>query len=351
VTQPLKVAGIEDQSACGYYRIRLPFDWMAMNGIHARYAADGGDLEDQDYPIIVAQRMGYPGFELQWLKLWRDHKLVWETDDDLWTIDPTNIRAKRAFTPELLRAVEHCASTAHMVTVTTEPLAEVLRQFNPNVWVIPNHVDAGLFEVQRRRADRVTIGWAGGDSHYRDLRMIAPLLRKFLARNPKVGLHFIGADYRHECKVPHPKHMEEQNDGQVRYLLRPCDGIEGDQVRHTGWSKSLMGYYQNIDFDIGLAPLVSSQFNRSKSHIKALEYAALGIPVIASDEPPYRDFVIDGVTGFLVRREHEWTQRLRDLVNDEAMRESMGAKAREHARQFSIEKGWRLWEAAYRTLL
>jgi glycosyltransferase involved in cell wall biosynthesis len=112
-----------------------------------------------------------------------------------------------------------------------------------------------------------------------------------------------------------------------------------------------MGYYQAIDFDIGLAPLIPSMFNRSKSHIKALEYAALGIPVIASDEPPYRDFVIDGVTGFLVRREHEWGQRLRDLVNDDAMRESMGVKAREHAAQFSIEKGWRLWEQAYRTLV
>jgi len=43
--------------------------------------------------------------------------------------------------------------------------------------------------------------------------------------------------------------------------------------------------------------------------------------------------------------------RLRDLVNDEAMRDAMGAKAREHARQFSINEGWKLWETAYRTLL
>jgi glycosyltransferase involved in cell wall biosynthesis len=96
---------------------------------------------------------------------------------------------------------------------------------------------------------------------------------------------------------------------------------------------------------------VPSRFNRSKSHIKALEYAALGIPVIASDEAPYRDFVVDGVTGFLVRHDHEWALRLRDLVNDAAMRESMGAKAREHARQFSIKEGWKLWEQAYRTLI
>jgi glycosyltransferase involved in cell wall biosynthesis len=323
---PLKVAGIEDQTACGYYRIRLPFDWMAMNGIEARYAADGKGLEDDDFPIVVAQRMGYPGFELQWLKMWRDRKLIWETDDDLWSIDPTNARAAAVFTPELLKAVENCASTAHMVTVTTEPLAEVMRKFNPNVHVIPNHVDAGLFEVQRTRAPRLTIGWAGGDSHYRDLKMIAPQLRRFLDRNPEVDMHFIGADYRDETRL-------------------------WGRSRHTGWSPRLIEYYQNIDFDIGLAPLVSSIFNRSKSHIKALEYAALGIPVIASDEAPYRDFVIDGVTGFLVRHELDWGSRLRDLVNDDAMRESMGAKAREHAQTFSMKEGWRLWESAYRSLL
>jgi glycosyltransferase involved in cell wall biosynthesis len=57
-----------------------------------------------------------------------------------------------------------------------------------------------------------------------------------------------------------------------------------------------------------------------------MEYAALGIPVIASDREPYRAFVLDGVTGYLVRHEHEWGKRLYELVNDEAMRVEMGAQ-------------------------
>lgn len=349
MSDPLRVAGIEDGTGCGYYRIRLPYDYMAKHGIDARYASDGKSLEDNDFPIVVAQRMGYPGFELQWLKMWRDHKLVWETDDDLWSIDPTNTRAVRVFTPDLLRAVENCASTAHMVTVSTEALGDVLRKLNVNVHVIPNHVDEGLFHVERKRADQLTIGWAGGDSHVRDLAMIARPLRRFLERNPKVELHVIGADYRDVLKVPHQPHFYLNDLGQQRYCTG--SGGTGADARHSGWSTKLIDYYQTLDFDIGLAPLVSSRFNRSKSHIKALEYAALGIPVIASDEPPYHDFVIDGVTGFLVSRDHEWDLRLRDLVHDDAMRESMGAKAREHAQQFSIKEGWRLWETAYRTLM
>jgi len=297
---------------------------LGGNCTHYRYARDGQSIEQDNFPIVVAQRMGYPGFELQWLRLWRDHKLVWETDDDLWSIDPTNERAARVFTPALLRAVEHCAKTAHLVTVSTEPLAEVMREFNPNVIVLPNHIDGALLDMQRPRRDRVTVGWTGGDSHKRDWLAAAPSIRRFLNRNPDVDLHMIGADYRREGRL---------------------------RGRWTGWIQKHRDYYAAIDFDIGLAPLVPTIFNRSKSHIKALEYAALGIPVIASDVGPYRDFVIDGVTGFLVRRDHEWEQRLRELTQDHAMREEMGLKAREHARGWAINEGWRLWENAYRTLL
>lgn len=321
---PLHIFGIEDGSACGYYRLRLPFDHLATNGHNVRYMRDATTLADDD-PIVVCQRMGHPGFELQWLKMWRGHKLVWETDDDLWTVDPSNLRAARVFKPEMLRAIEQCASTAHLITVSTEPLAERLREFNPNVVVIPNHVDGAIFEVERKQADRLTVGWAGGDSHQRDWAMVAPHVRRFLRRNPDVDFHMIGADYRRHLRVP--------------------------SSRWTPWRMDLLDYYRSIDFDIGIAPLVPSVFNRSKSAIKALEYGALGIPVIASDVRPYRDFILDGVTGFLVSRDHDWERRLRDLTHDHDMRREMGAKAREHARGWSITDGWRLWESAYRSLL
>jgi glycosyltransferase involved in cell wall biosynthesis len=326
VSDPLRIVAVEDGTACGYYRIRLPFEQMLANGHDVDVVADGTHVED-DFPILVAQRMGYPGFQMQWLKMWRDHKLVWETDDDLWSIDPTNVRAATVFTPEFLAAVEQCARTAHMVTVSTEPLAEVMSRFNSNVVVLPNHIDGALLDIERPQRDRLTIGWAGGDSHWRDWEYVAPYLRRFLARNPEVGFHNIGYDFRRAAK------------------------LDLTQARYTGWSPFIFDYYRNIDFDIGLAPLVPSVFNRSKSHIKALEYAALGIPVIASDVAPYRNFVIDGVTGFLVSRDHEWEQRLRDLVNDEAMRTEMGAKAKEHARTYAIQSGWQMWADAYRSLL
>jgi len=87
-----------------------------------------------------------------------------------------------------------------------------------------------------------------------------------------------------------------------------------------------------------VAPLQAHVFNRSKSPLRVLEAAMLGIPVVASDYGPYADFVQHGTTGLLVRADHEWGKHLRALVEDAAMREEMGANARAHAAGWTIEQ-------------
>jgi glycosyltransferase involved in cell wall biosynthesis len=66
---------------------------------------------------------------------------------------------------------------------------------------------------------------------------------------------------------------------------------------------------------------------------------------------PYRQFVLHGTTGFLVKRDHEWLKYLSELAADDGLREEMGAKAREHARSWAIDDGWKLWEQAYEGLV
>jgi glycosyltransferase involved in cell wall biosynthesis len=284
----------------------------------------GWDEACRDFEVIVGQRIG----KMEALPLWRrlrpGHKLVYEIDDDLTSIDPTNMVAFVAHGDVEQDASWAAIEIAHMVTVTTEPLAEVIRQRNPNVAVIPNHVDARAFDIKRPQRDRVTIGWAGGDSHLRDISMVSQQLQRFFRRNPQIDFHTIGTNFHQICKLP---------------------------GRHSGWEPDLFGYYNSIDFDIGIAPLAPTVFNRSKSSIKAQEYGALGIPCVASDWPPYSDYIVDGVTGYLIRHEWEWGQRLYELSHDSAMRQEMGAAAKKLAATRIIQDdGWKLWEAAYASL-
>lgn len=323
MTAPLSVFGFHDGHACGYYRVLMPFVQLDANG-HKVAVNHGFHEACADYRIIVGQRVGKPEALPIWRRLAARHRLVYETDDDVFTIDPSNSMAYLTHSPEIIDAVEFAASAAHMVTVSTEPLAEVMRRYNDNVVVLPNHIDAALLDIERPRRDRVAVGWAGGDSHIRDFDLIAAQLRRFLERNPAVDFHNIGTSYLRPFKLP---------------------------GRHTDWSADVFDFYRSIDFDIGLAPLADTVFNRSKSHNKALEYGALGIPTIASDSEPYRDFVVDGVTGWLVRQPHEWGKRLYELANDADMRAEMGAAAKARAAEWTIQAGWTRWEAAYRSLM
>lgn len=319
----MRIFGFHDNSACGYYRITLPFDALAAHGWDIQTACGWDPRALDGYDVVVGQRVGKPEALSLWRKLYARTRLVYETDDDFWSIDETNYRALAEHTPSLLDAAGEAIRMAHLASVSTGPLADVVGQFGTPTVVLPNHIDGRLLGVERPRRDRVVVGWAGGDSHLKDWRIAGPQLKRFLTRTPEVEYHGIGT----------PFHLQH--------------GIPG---RHTGW-QDVWGYYGSIDFDIGLAPLAPLVFNQSKSHIKALEYAALGIPVIASDEAPYRDFVVHGETGYLVRRDHEWSTYLRALVEDQALREAMGKRAREVAAEWTIQRGWPQWAAAYEQLL
>lgn len=324
----MRIFGFHDNSACAYYRVTLPLDAMRDLGGWDIETACGWDDRATKYPIVIGQRIGKSEALTLWRRLYLGAKLVYETDDDMWSIDDTNFRALAEHTPSLLDAAGEAIRMAHMTTVSTAPLRGVVDAIGARRSVVlENCIDARLLDKSRpARPGRVVIGWAGGDSHLRDMRSFERQFRRFM--NPRIAdgsveFHNIGTDFRPILKIP---------------------------GRYTDW-QSVWDYYGSLDFDIGLAPLAHTKFNDSKSHIKALEYAALGIPVIASDELPYRNFVIHGVTGYLVKRDYEWTQYLRELTENPELRQAMGQKAREVAHEWTIQKRWPCWASAYESLI
>ena len=85
-------------------------------------------------------------------------------------------------------------------------------------------------------------------------------------------------------------------------------------------------------FDLGLAPLADTAFNRCKSDIKALDYAALGILPLVSDSSAYRadpelarHMIFAGADG--------WADALRAVLDDrvEAARRAVAVQA--HVRE------------------
>lgn len=324
-TPTLDVYGwLADRTGCGHIRIMTPLTALRDHGLTTGWSER---LHTNRLPkTLIGQRICNPGPTGMWQNLARATdrpRLVFEIDDNLWDIEHQSERAHQFFNDPTIRAnLDANIRAADAVTVTTEPLADLVRPLNPNVAVIPNYLPAWLLtHAKPRREGRIVIGWGGSSTHRMDWQQCGQQIRRFLDRAPaNVEFHGMGADYAAEFRLPR------------------------ERVRATGWTESVPDYWRAIDYDIMIAPLRPHPFNRSKSNLRVLEAAALGIPVVASDYGPYAEFVEHGVTGFLVRAEHEWGRHLRALVEDEAMRTEMGAAARARAAAWTIEQHADEWE-------
>lgn len=327
MTVPLKLLGLPMQpDGTGYYRFWQPWTELARSSGHVALVPPVGQhqwVPDEDdvarFDVVSRQRPGGRIGTREW-KRWKDlTKLVFETDDDILTPDTS---LPHLLASELQDSIRECLRLADAVTCSTQPLAERLSEYNDNVTVVPNYIHEDLLKIQRPQRDRTTLVWAGGITHLQDMVMLQEPIRA-LRDHADFDLHCIGVDY--SSMFPGP-------------------------TRFTNWQVDVWDYYTSIDGDIGVIPLADTPFNRSRSDIKALEYAALGMPVVASDTEAYRDFVLDGVTGFLVRTPEQWTARIRELINDPAMRQEMGAKAKELASARTIQANWRKWSNVFETV-
>lgn len=326
---------LADRTGCGTIRVMQPLDTLTNErGIETLYHEK---IETKGFmpKVIVGQRVCKNGPSALWQHIaGNEHrpKLVFEVDDDLWNIDPSNALAyswfingydmKNGEFGDIQGNLRKNIEVADRVTVTTQALADIVGQWNDDVRIVPNFMPAWVLEHERPRRDRVTVGWMGSSTHSMDWEQADNHVKKFMLRNPDLQFHLIGGSYGEKFKL-HPGQLVE-----------------------TGWVDGVDNVWKAIDFDIALAPLRPHVFNRSKSNLKALEAAALGIPIIASDCGPYPEFVEHGKTGFLVKRDHEWGKFLHILANDADLREEMGAAAKEKARQWTLEGNIDQWKAA-----
>lgn len=344
----MKILGVhEGGSGCAVYRMILPLEELARHGHEVtlksarqdstHYGKVGvitaGDFTGGDYDVLVGQRLSHYDGVAMWRRARTPFsRLVYENDDDTWAVTMENWAAYQHYTKaDVEEAIAASCEAADLITVTTATLADVHRQHNPNVIVLPNCLPPQAYRQggPQDRPRRV-LGWAGGASHGRDIHTATPAVRRFLRRFPGWDLALAGSDFRSSFRV------------------------REDRVTFSPWVNMITDldrYYSLLTpFDIGICPLLDTRFARAKSCLKALEYSAQGIPVIASDVQPYREFITHGETGFLARTDHEWLGYLSELASDEGLRLQMGAAARQRALQYAIEDRWTDWEAAYQKL-
>ena len=106
------------------------------------------------------------------------------------------------------------------------------------------------------------------------------------------------------------------------------------------------------NWDIGIIPLVNTEFNKCKSELKYIEFTALGVPIVASDVDAYKDTIEEGVTGFLANNEDEWVNKLSMLIEDPKLRNGILNNAREDIlKNYNLKSRAKQWDEIFKNLM
>ena len=95
---------------------------------------------------------------------------------------------------------------------------------------------------------------------------------------------------------------------------------------------------QIASFDVAVAPMPDTPWTRGKTPVKLLCYLACGVPVVASDVPPHRALLADGMTALLPRDEAGWERTLEALIDDAPARDRLATAGLSLLREFYTSK-------------
>lgn len=318
-----------DDGGSSFYRMKMPQLGLNVLEYKRTYGHVNLFYSCAHSATIVGQRISEDIPSEHWRKMEYVKKKVYDIDDDLFSIDKQYSEGYSFFSkPEIQQNIINNVMISDVVTAASPVLAEQMSRYNKNVHYIPNGLPAEIlmWDVPKYKEDKILLGWAGTPSSKLELGLIVEPVKELLRKNNKYEMHCIGL-------IPDE-------------LIVAGLGVKG--VMATSWVKGTLNYLKAINFDIWLAPYRNTPFNHAKFPTKALEAAFLGVPIIASDIEPYRNFIKHGETGFLVKRDYEWTRYIKMLTEDQELREKMGRNAKIQATESTIESLMPKWLAAYK---
>jgi glycosyltransferase involved in cell wall biosynthesis len=305
--------------ACAVIRLFGPLE-AAQWDVRATWTADADtDTEAKHISgadIVIVQRE-FPGMCKE---LYSDilqkcraegKPVVYETDDLLFDVPVDHVG--HMYHSQFRDVLMEAARNADCVTVSTQALKQQLSHLNPRIEVIANYLNDSIWKLRIPAEPApgvpLIIGYCGTQTHKQDLDLVAPVLASILrAYKGQVQLKFWG--------IAPPN------------ALRGVGGVSWDPMIVHGYS-AFADYILQQHCDIFLAPLQDSIFNRCKSAIKFLEYAALGVAGIYSKITPYEEVVDHGKTGLLASSIEEWEECIKLLIEDSDLRLSIARQSQE----------------------
>lgn len=182
--------------------------------------------------------------------------------------------------------------------------AELKKSMEPSLqkkaFVIPNGLDPRLWRTKesketKGKSGKLRMVYMGTATHDADLKVILPALEKLNDEHPgSFSLDLVG--------------VTDNIPDQPR--------VNRVYLKSSLYPEFVKWFVAKKRFDVGLSPLQDSDFNKSKSDIKCLDYLAAGILPVVSSAEAYRSRDLDNCV-IRVKSREDWFTALESLLTRE----------------------------------
>jgi glycosyltransferase involved in cell wall biosynthesis len=312
----------------GYYRGTGPMTALARRGHEVRRLSP--DTKDppvgavHGVDVLLVHRYMEP-WTLRLVEVAKESgaAVVWDNDDDMGSIPkgtPTyRVHGGRRW-EQRLAGMRRIFRHADLVTAPSSGLARRLGELGaPHATVIENYVPDRFLAATKRPHAGVEIGWIAGLEHRLDVDRlpIRAALQRLLDERAEVHVTTFGLGL----------------------------GLRSDRYRHLDVVPLMELAQQAAAFDVGIAPLADIDFNRARSSIKLKEYAAAGVPWLASPIGPYAG--LGEKQGGRLVADDDWHAALSRLVERARERRKLAKRAAKWAAGETLGKNAVRWETRF----
>ncbi len=249
--------------------------------------------------------------------------IIYDNDDDLSAVPRGNARYREyggRAGERALRQIRRLVQGADLVSAPSPVILERFREYGADrVELLENYVPDEVLQTSvPTNGSQVVVGWVAGQEHHADAERI-PLrdaVGRALDACPQLVVHTIGLGLG-------LRHERYRNLDPVPFAELPA---------------------KLAQFDVGLAPIGDTPFNRARSNIKVKEYAALGRPWLASPVGPYVD--LGEKEGGRLVPDDGWCDAIVRLLDRPRERRKLAKQARKWGRAQAISANAARWERA-----
>ncbi len=307
-------------SPCASIRLHGYLEYLSSRGSIQCRSLLLEELADYQPEVIVWHRTSVPTARdveaLAAIANLLGARLIYDIDDNLLEMDDHGEgQAYRAMRSAVVRSLQ----VADDVWCSTAGLAERLaphvrgalsvhpNALDPRIWARPP-----LLADERESRGVFRLLYMGTRTHDEDLAFLCQVMASLELLEPgQFRLTLVGV-----CQSP-PANAPWLD------LHGPPIAIGASYPAFVHWLQQQHG------FDLGVAPLISSVFNDCKSSIKVMDYAAVGLPALASRMPAYTQSLKTDVDCFHADNEvPAWVDALRTISSDRSRLKRVAAAAR-----------------------